>query len=221
MQPLVVLVDVDHTLLDGDAVRDRISEAVSGLSGPAAAARFWVLYDAVRAELGRVDVPETATRLDRELGRAGGASIEAVERADFASCLCEGALEVLAHLGRLGVTAVLSDGEPRFQRVKIASAGIADAVGDRVVIATHKERELDEVQRRFPAAHYALLDDRVGILAAVKGELGARVTTVLVRQGRYAGEIESAPGVRRPDLVVGSIREVLGLGREALMRAPS
>ncbi len=220
VQTLVVLVDVDHTLLDGQAVRARIAEAVASAAGAAGASRFWEHYEAVRGELGRVDVPETAARLERELALTGGRVIEALERASFSGCLYEGALEALARLGRLGRTVVLSDGDRRFQRAKIDSAGIAAAVDGRVLITAHKERELDEVRRRFPAAHYALFDDRVGILAAVKAALGRRVTTVLVRQGRYAEELD-AYDVVQPDVVIDSIRDASRLGRAALLPATS
>jgi hypothetical protein len=213
MPDLVVLIDVDHTLLDGEALRARITEAVTGVAGRAASERFWVHYEAVRAELGRVDVPETSARLERELSLSEGCVVEALERADFAACLYEGALEALAHLGRLGMTVVLTDGDERFQRAKVERSGIARAVEGRVFLATHKQHELDEVARRFPALHYALLDDRAGILAAVKAELGERVTTVLVRQGRYASEALDAPAA---DLEVASIRDVVGLEHASL-----
>ncbi|HTV26903.1 MAG TPA: hypothetical protein VMF32_03900, partial [Xanthobacteraceae bacterium] len=45
---------------------------------------------------------------------------------------------------------------------------------------------LDDVERRFPAEHYVIVDDKRRILAAVKQFWGARVTTVFARQGSYA-----------------------------------
>ena len=55
----------------------------------------------------------------------------------------------------------------------------------------------------FPADHYVLVEDKPEILTAVKRALGPRVTTVLVRQGKYgqASLPEDAP----PDLVFESI----------------
>ncbi len=216
MDALIVLIDVDHTLLDGDAVRARISDAIVESVGEAAAVRFWELYPEVRAELGRVDVLETAARLEAESNLPQGVAASALRRTAFAACLHPRALEVVAHLGTLGRTVVLSDGETTFQRLKIVAAGIEAAVEGRVMITTHKEDELDEVRRRFPADHYVLIDDRVGILASVKAELGARVTTVLVRQGRYAAELDTAD-VAAPDLVVTPLAELLAFDREMLM----
>ncbi len=219
MEPLVVLVDVDHTLLDGEGVRAQLARAVEAVAGHVALPRFWALYEDVRAELGAVDVPEAAARLESEFALPAGLVIEEIERADFRACLHEGALEALDHIGRLGTTVVLSDGDLRFQRAKIESAGIAAAVGGRVVITKHKERELSVVEQRFPGAHYALLDDRAGILAAVKAQWGARVTTVHVRQGRYAAEADSVESTR-PDLVLDSIRDALRLELATLRPEP-
>lgn len=55
-----------------------------------------------------------------------------------------------------------------------------------MLIYIHKEQELADVERRYPAAHYVLIDDKPRILAAVKEVWGERVTTVLPRQGQYA-----------------------------------
>jgi FMN phosphatase YigB (HAD superfamily) len=216
MHDLVVLVDVDHTLLDGNRLRAQLAERVASVGGPEAPSRFWVHYDQLRASLGRVDVPAVGTLLEEELGLVEGCVLDAVLEADFESCVYADALAALTHLERLGLTVVLSDGDERFQLAKIERSGLATAVQGRVLITTHKEQELDEVARRFPARHYALLDDRAGILAAVKRRLGERVTTVLVRQGRYAEE-GMQPDALPPDVVVTSMREVLDLERATLL----
>lgn len=209
------MVDVDHTLLDGDKVRACISERLDEL-GDDVTSRFWARYEAVRVDIGRVDVPRVSELVDAELGLRPRTVLAAVQRADYASCVYEGAFEALRHLGTLGLTAVLSDGDEQYQRFKIERAGIADAVAGRVLVTTHKEEELPTVERSFPATHYAFLDDRVHILARIRAALGARCTTVLVRQGRYAHE--RALGVHTaPDLEVASIKEVARLTRTALL----
>ena len=50
----------------------------------------------------------------------------------------------------------------------------------------HKEHELADVEERYPADHYVMVDDKLRILAAIKKIWGSRVTTVFVRQGHYA-----------------------------------
>ena len=54
------------------------------------------------------------------------------------------------------------------------------------MIYLHKEKVLDHMERRYPAEHYVMVDDKPNLLAAMKGTLGARLTTVFVRQGHYA-----------------------------------
>jgi hypothetical protein len=55
----------------------------------------------------------------------------------------------------------------------------------------------------FPADHYVLVEDKPEILTVVKRILGPRVTTILVRQGKY-GQAALLEG-ERPDLVFDSI----------------
>jgi hypothetical protein len=44
-------------------------------------------------------------------------------------------------------------------------------------IYVHKERELDDVEQRYPADHYVLVDDKLRVLAAVKGAWGEILAT--------------------------------------------
>ena len=211
MHALVILVDVDNTLLDGEAVRASITAALASTTvGPRGAAAFWAYYEAVRAELGRADVPGAALRLEEQNGLQPGTALGAIERADFASCLHPGALEALTHLRALGLTVVFSDGDDRFQRAKIAAAGIEAAVDGRVLVVPHKELALSLMLDQYPAAHHALIDDHARILGAVKAELAERVTTVWLRQGRYADE-PFDPALPSPDLELPSIAAALNL----------
>src|SRR5262249_9488803 len=57
---------------------------------------------------------------------------------------------------------------------------------NRVLIYIHKEEELADVERLYPAKHYVLIDDKLRILSAVKKIWGERVTTVFPKQGHYA-----------------------------------
>jgi hypothetical protein len=101
----------------------------------------------------------------------------------FADRLFPGALDVLKHVRAFGPTVILSDGDVVFQPLKVERSGLFEAVEGRVLIYIHKEAELDDVERRHPAAHYVLVDDKVRILAAVKARWGDRLTTVFPRQG--------------------------------------
>lgn len=136
----------------------------------------------------------------------------------FANRLFPASLDVLEHLARWGPTVILSDGDVVFQPRKIERSGLFDAVERRVLVYIHKERELEDVERRFPAEHYVLVDDKVRILTAVKGIWGARVTTVFPRQGHYAHD----PGVAAhpaPDVTIERIGDLVDHDLRALLRA--
>jgi len=118
---------------------------------------------------------------------------------------------------------ILSDGDVVFQPRKIECSGLFDAVGGRVLIYIHKEQELDDVERRFPAERYVLVDDKVRILAAVKKAWGVRLTHGISRQGHYA----HAPDVAKyppADITIERIGELLPLttdprSEEGIMKA--
>jgi hypothetical protein len=104
----------------------------------------------------------------------------------FANRLYPGALDVLERMRGWGQTVILSDGDVVFQPRKVERSGIFEAVEGRVLIYIHKEEELDDVEQRYPAGHYVLVDDKPRILAAVKKAWGDRLTTILPRQGQFA-----------------------------------
>jgi FMN phosphatase YigB (HAD superfamily) len=204
----VFLIDVDNTLLDNDQAKADVALAIRALVGLDRAARFWSLYEKVRDEYGVVDYPETLRRFRRTFPEVSG--LTDVDRAvldiSFERYLYPGALEVIAHLWRLGEPAILSDGDRVYQPMKIERAGILLAVRGNVLVYEHKEDHLAEVQRRFPADRYVHIDDKAALLARTRASLGDLVTTVHVRQGHYATEIASgAP----PDIVVERIADVL------------
>ncbi len=67
---------------------------------------------------------------------------------------------------------MLSDGDVVFQPRKVERSGLWEAVADNVLIYVHKERELENVERRFPARRYVMVDDKVRILTAIKAVWG-------------------------------------------------
>ena len=115
---------------------------------------------------------------------------------------------MIGHLGAWGPTVILSDGDVVFQPRKVERSGIWDAVKGRVLLYVHKEQELDDVERRYPADHYVLVDDKVRILTEVKRAWGTRLTTVFPRQGHYAVESETSK-YPAPDVTVERIGDLL------------
>src|SRR4029077_19426741 len=127
----------------------------------------------------------------------------------FADQLYPGALDALKRLANWGPTVILSDGDVVFQPRKVERAGLADAVDGRVLIYIHKEEALDDVERRYPAEHYVLVDDKLRILTAVKQFWGERVTTIFVRQGSYANDSKVVGAFPAADMTIERIADLL------------
>lgn len=207
----IFLLDVDNTLLDNDRFAADLGDRVENCFGAAQRARYWDIFTQRRTALGLADylgsLQEFRAGLDDEPQLLGMSQY--LLEYPFANRLFPGALEAIAHLRTLGFPVVLSDGDIVFQPRKIQRSGIWDAVAGRVMIYVHKERVLDHMQRRFPANHYVMVDDKANLLAAMKSVLGAQLTTVFVRQGHYALAAESNSVVPAPDLVIERIGDLL------------
>ncbi|HEX5386608.1 MAG TPA: HAD family hydrolase [Gemmatimonadales bacterium] len=209
----VILFDVDNTLLDNDAAQADYRAYLTRESGRDAADRYWAIFLELRAELGYADYLGAFQRYRLEPLHDPRLLLMSSYLLDypFADRLYPGALDVVARCGRLGETVILTDGDVVFQPRKVDRSGIRRAVNDRVMICIHKELELDDVERRYPAARYVLIDDKLRILTAVKRVWAERVTTVFVRQGHYAHDPEVLASYPPADLAVDRIGDVAGL----------
>jgi FMN phosphatase YigB (HAD superfamily) len=127
----------------------------------------------------------------------------------FAERLFPDAVKVIELVQQWGPAVILSDGDVVFQPRKISRSGLSNAVSARVLIYVHKEQELDDVERCYPAEHYVLVDDKLRILAAVKKFWGSRVTTVFVRQGHYATDPKILASYPPADISIGRIGDLL------------
>jgi hypothetical protein len=127
----------------------------------------------------------------------------------FAERLYPGALGAIAHLRTCGLTVILSDGDAVFQPRKIQRSGLWEAVEGRVLVYIHKEQMLDDVEQRYPARHYVMVDDKLRILAATKKFWGARLTTVFPRQGHYALDPHNLSAYPPADLTIGRIGDLI------------
>jgi FMN phosphatase YigB (HAD superfamily) len=222
MGSLVFLIDIDNTLLDNDRVKAGMGSEILRLAGEDGSEQFWNLYEMVRRELDYVDVPLTLARFrtQRPDLRTFPQLSAMLLGYPFEDDLYPLALDVVDHLKTFGTVVILSDGDPVFQPAKIGRIGVADAVDSNVLIYAHKEQHLDEVLALYPADHYVLIDDKPGILSRVKNVLGDRLTTIHVRQGKYATADEDRLEPT-PDITVSGIADVLELGESDLVHPRS
>jgi FMN phosphatase YigB (HAD superfamily) len=207
----VFLVDVDNTLLDNDQLIQELMDHIAQEYGTDSRNRYEQILEQVRSKLGYVDY----------LGALQQYRVEHVEDQrlltmssflvdyPFARRLYPGALAVLEHLATLGRTVILSDGDVVFQPRKVQRSGLWAAVAGRVLIYIHKEQMLSDVERRYPAERYVMIDDKIRILAAVKQFWGERVSTVLPRQGHYAHDAAAMAAYPSADLTVEHIGDLL------------
>jgi FMN phosphatase YigB (HAD superfamily) len=207
---VVFLLDVDNTLLNNDAVSADLRNHLTEAFGEEREERYWQFFEELRSELGYADYLGALQRFrlayPRETRLLEISSF--LVQYPFADRLYPGALEAVAHLRKQGRTVILSDGDVVFQPLKVERSGIGKAVGGNVLIYVHKEHELDDVEARYPADHYVLVDDKVRILDAVKQIWGERVTTVFPRQGHYALDPEQIAQYPEPDLTIEAIAEL-------------
>jgi FMN phosphatase YigB (HAD superfamily) len=184
----VFLFDVDNTLLDNDRVTADLKKHLNTQVGVERASSYWQIFETLRTELGYADYLGALQRY--RIANPHEPNLLEVSyfllNYSFANRLYPGSLDAVEHVETAGPTVILSDGDVVFQPHKVRRSGLHEEFNGRVLIYVHKEKELADVEARFPAGHYVLVDDKIRILTAVKQGWGDRVTTVFVRQGHYA-----------------------------------
>ena len=220
--PLVFLFDVDNTLLDNDRFTAELTAWLDQAFGREERERYWAAYSARREELGYADYLGAL-----QVFRAGStAQVKLQETASFLidypfqELLYPDALAAVRHLAALAPVVIVSDGDIVFQPHKIRRSGLAAAFSDRVLIYVHKQESLDDLQSRFSADHYVMIDDKPKLLAAMKQRLGDRLTSVFVRQGHYATEAGAGTTEPLPDMSLARIGDLLALSLADFPLAP-
>jgi FMN phosphatase YigB (HAD superfamily) len=217
---VVFLFDVDNTLVDNDRVQAHLKEHLAQTYGDATRDRYWAILEELREELGYVDY----------LGALERYRVEALHRPEvlrmsswlvdypFADRLYPGALDAVKHVQQWGTHVILSDGDAVFQPRKVERSGLWRAFDGRVLIYIHKEEELDDVARLYPADHYVMIDDKLRILSAVKKIWGERVTTVFPKQGHYALDPEILAQCPPADVELAKIGDLVSYDLPALLK---
>lgn len=217
---MVFLFDVDNTLLDNDRVIDDLKQHLQGEVGARRAQHYWDIFEELRTELGYADYLGALQRYRTE--NPHDVHLLTVSRFlinyPFANRLFPNSLDALEHARRWGPTSLLTDGDVVFQPRKVDRSGLFEAVEGKVLIYVHKETELEDVERCYPAQHYVVVDDKLRILTAIKKIWGSRVTTVFVRQGHYALDPEIVGKYPAADVSLERIGDLLGYGLAALLK---
>ena len=221
VEDIVFLFDVDNTLLDNDRIQDELRQHLRQTYGDRACDRYWNNFEDLRSELGYADYLGALERYrleelhDPQILRMGGWLMDY----PFADRLYSEALAAVKHAQQWGPSVILSDGDAVFQPRKIERSGLWRAFDGRVLIYVHKEQELDDVERWFPAKRYVLIDDKLRILDAVKKLWKDRVTTVFARQGHYAHDVAALAGLLSADIEIEHIGDLTKYDLSTLKRS--
>lgn len=217
----VFLFDVDNTLLDNDRVAEDLKRYLTNQVGEASEQRYWEIFEQLRTELGYADYLGALQRYRVEQPR--DPKLLAVSHFlinyPFANRLYPESLDAVEYARRLGQAVILSDGDVVFQPRKVERSGLYELFEGHVLIYIHKEEELDDVEAKYPASHYVMVDDKVRILAAIKQYWGKRVTTVFPRQGHYALDAAQVANYPKPDITIERIGELQKYSLEELLAA--
>lgn len=210
MEDLVILFDVDNTLLDNDRIQADLSAHLESEYGAHARDRYQEIFEQIRGELGYADYLGALERYRVETMHDPRILRMASWLVDypFADRLYPDALAAVGHARKFGHPVVLSDGDAVFQPHKVVRSGIWPAFDNDVLIYIHKEQELEDVERLYPARRYVMVDDKLRILTAMKEIWGSRLTTIFPRQGHYANDPAELAKYPSADFAVDHISEV-------------
>ena len=218
---IVFLVDVDNTLLDNDRVVADLMRHLEKEVGPEREQCYWAIFESLRTELGYADYLGALQRYRAEYPRDPRLLTVSsfLVNYPFANRLFPNSLDVVEQCKAWGTVVILSDGDVVFQPRKVERSGLGEAVDRNVLIYVHKEQELDDVEARYPADHYVLVDDKLRILTAVKRAWGRRVTTVFPQQGHYAHDPAVLNAHPPADLTIERIGQLLYYDLDAILSA--
>ncbi len=219
-EKIVFLFDVDNTLLDNDRVSKNLRAFLECEVGMERSNRYWEIFEQLRSELGYADYLGALQRYrienpyDSHLLSLSNFLINY----PFANRLFPNSLDVLEHCKQFGKVVILSDGDVVFQPRKVERSGLFEAVDGNILIYVHKEQELHDVTRRYPAAHYVLVDDKLRILTAIKASWGEKVTTIFPKQGHYAFDEKETSKYPPADFSIERIGDLLNFGIEDFVK---
>ncbi len=216
---VVFLLDVDNTLLDNDRVTADLRRFLDREVGTDRCSEYFEIFEELRRELGYADYLGSLQRYRERHPRESHVLRASSFLIDypFANRLFPESLDVIDRLRELGRPVILSDGDAVFQQRKIERSSLLEAVDGHALIYIHKEQELEDVARRYPARRYVLVDDKVRILAAVKEVWGEGVTTVFPRQGHYARDPELLARYPPADVTIERIGGLLAVDVESII----
>lgn len=219
--PVVFLLDVDNTLFDNDRLVVELKDHLTQVFGADCREHYWSIFEEHRAKVGYADYLAALQQYRAE--DPGNPDFLRLSYFlldyPFPDRVFPGAFDVIARFKSWGRPVILSDGDVVFQPRKIQRSGLFAAVEEHALIYIHKEQQLDDVERNYPAEHYVMVDDKLRLLHAVKQIWKTRVTTVFPRQGHYAHDPKLLAEFPAADVTVDRIQDLLQFDLPTLLAA--
>ena len=205
------LVDVDNTLLDNGAIVADLRRCIRDTAGTEGEQRYWAIFEELFRDPGFADYLGALQRYSLERPRDPRLFEISLFLLNypFGDCLYARALDVVARLRTRAPVVIVSDGDVVFQPYKVKRSGLWDAAAGNVLIYIHKEQMLGDIERRYPARRYVMVDDKIYVLAAIKAIWKERVTTVFVRQGHYALDAKLVAASPPADVTIDAIGDII------------
>ena len=218
---IVTFFDVDNTLLDNDRVAGDLRKFLTKEVGQQRQERYWAIFEELRAELGYADYLGALQRYRVEHPRESHLLMVSYYLVNypFANRLYPNSLDAVEHTQQWGKAVILSDGDVVFQPRKIERSGLLEAVDRNILIYIHKEQELKDVENRYPADHYVVVDDKLRILTEIKKVWRSRVTTIFPKQGHYANDSSTTAKYPPADISLDRIGDLIQYNLDAVLKA--
>jgi FMN phosphatase YigB (HAD superfamily) len=220
MHSVVTLLDVDNTLLDNDRVVGDLMRHMNRELGQERQEEYWKIFETLRRDLGYADYLGALQQYRVEHPRDSNVLTVSsfLINYPFANRLFPESLDVVERARSWGPAVILTDGDVVFQPRKVERSGLLEAVDYNILIYVHKEHELEDVEKQYPAERYIFVDDKLWLLHAFKQRWGARVTTVWPKQGHYVTD-ERVKTLPPPDVTLERVGELLKWTLDGLLGA--
>lgn len=185
-----VLLDVDNTILDGEAIHAYVDDIFEKKYGHGSAKIFEGIWNGLREKHGHPIWEQAVASFARACHTDKGEIEKIFLSVPFAKFWLPGAKRLIDFLSLKSNLVIFSAGDPLFQAKKIAKLGLAKKASEVVVAGGKKVESLKDLISKYAGTKLVVIDDKPEILEAAK-EQASDAVTIWIKYGRYAKGRES------------------------------
>lgn len=180
-----VLLDVDNTILDGEAIHAYVDDIFEKKYGRGSAKVFERIWDGLNKEHSHPIWEEAVVRFAKVVHVDKGEIEKIFLSVPFSQFWLVGAKRLVNFLSAKSNLVIFSAGDPLFQVTKIAKLGLAKKASEVVLVGGKKVESLKDLTAKYVGIKLVVIDDKPEILEVVKEQVPDAVT-IWIRYGRYA-----------------------------------